>query len=241
MIELTIDNKPIEIAEGRTLLEACRENGIHVPTLCYHPALKPYGACRLCVVELVFKDAEACLVPACTYPCKDGLAVRTNSKAVKKNRRLTLELLLASAYETPEIFTLAEELGVEEIRFKLHQADSCILCGLCVRACSEIVGKEAISITGRGMSKEVSPPFKVASSTCIGCGTCVLICPTGIINLEDVYSRRIEHVFSSDDEPILCKLCGESSAGPYAIQPPEPPLEILSEDTLKNSDELYRR
>ena len=79
----------------------------------------------------------------------------------------------------------AKELGVDKIRYKLQEVDSCILCALCVRACKEIVGVEAISLKGRGMSKEVSPPFEVASSTCIGCGTCVLICPTGCIKLEE--------------------------------------------------------
>lgn len=235
MNHLTIDNQPIEIAKGRTLLEACRENGIQVPTLCFHPALKPYGACRLCMVELVFEENDSQLVASCAYPCEDGLVVRTNSEAVKKNRRLTLELLLASAYQTPEIIALARELGVDQIRYKLPEVDSCILCALCVRACKEIVGVEAISLTGRGMSKEVSPPFEVASSTCIGCGTCVLICPTGCIKLDDVYGKRSEHRFSSDYEFRLCRICGDSSAGPQSNQPLADSLEILSESSLESS------
>ena len=235
MIQLTIDNQPIEITEGRTLLEACRENGIQVPTLCYHPALRPYGACRLCMVELVFGENDSRLVASCAYPCEDGLVVRTNSEAVKKNRRLTLELLLASAYQTPEIIALAKELGVDKIRYKLQEVDACILCALCVRACKEIVGVEAISMTGRGMSKEVSPPFELASSTCIGCGTCVLICPTGCIKLDDVYGKRNEHRFSSDYEFRLCRICGDSSAGPQSNQPLADSLEILSESSLESS------
>jgi NADH dehydrogenase/NADH:ubiquinone oxidoreductase subunit G len=235
MIQITIDNQLIEIAEDRTLLEACRENGIQVPTLCYHPALKPYGACRLCMVELVSEGNDSHLVASCAYPCEEGLVVRTNSEVVKKNRLLTLELLLASAHQTPEIITLAKELGVDKIRYKLPEVDSCILCALCVRACREIVGIEAISLIGRGISKEVSPPFETASSTCIGCGTCVLICPTGRIKLENVYDKKSKHKFSTDYINVLCKLCGDSSAGPQTKQPLAASMEHMSEPSLERS------
>ena len=235
MIQLTIDNQLVEISEDRTLLEACRENGIQVPTLCHHPALKPYGACRLCMVELVFEGNDSHLVASCAYPCEDGLVVRANSEVVTKNRRLTLELLLASAYQTPEIISLAKELGVDKIRYKLPEADSCILCALCVRACKEVVGIEAISLIGRGISKKVSPPFETASSTCIGCGTCVLICPTGRIKLEDVYDKKSQHKFSSDYEYVLCKLCGDASAGPQTKQPLAGSLEHMSVPSLESS------
>jgi len=227
MIKITIDNQPIETAESRTLLEACRENGIHVPTLCYHPALKPYGACRLCMVELIFGENDSRLAAACAYPCEDGLVVRTHSEAVKKSRRLTLELLLASAYETPEIIALAKELEVDKIRYKLLEKDSCILCALCVRACKEIIGIEAISLTGRGIFKEVSSPYEVASSACVGCGTCVLICPTGRIKFDDVFGKKTEHRFSSEYDHVLCKLCGDTSAGFHSIQFQAESLELV--------------
>ncbi|GAP13703.1 NADH dehydrogenase/NADH:ubiquinone oxidoreductase 75 kD subunit [Longilinea arvoryzae] len=186
MISLTIDDKSIRMTEGRTLLEACREHGIPIPTLCYHPALEPYGACRLCMVELDLPQRPPRLVAACVYPCEEGQVVRTNTELVQKSRRMTAELLLAGAGQVPEIRELAAELGVQEVRFRLAEENACVLCGLCVRACKEIVGVAAISLIERGMAKKVSAPFQLASSRCIGCGTCVLICPTGAFKFEEV-------------------------------------------------------
>ncbi len=186
MISLTIDDVPMKVAAGRTLLEACREHGIHIPTLCYHPALEPYGGCRLCMVELDAPPRPPRLVAACVYPCEEGLVVRTDTEMVRDSRRMTAELLMAGAQDTPEIQALAEELGVTEVRFKLPEENTCVLCGLCVRACKEIVGVSAISFIERGIAKKVSAPFQVASSRCIGCGTCVLICPTGAFRFEEI-------------------------------------------------------
>ncbi len=186
MIHLTIDDRAIEVPEGRTLLEACREHNIWVPTLCYHPALEPYGACRLCVVEVSKQGGRPRLVASCVYPCEDGAQVRTDSPMVQRSRRVTAELLLAGSAGSPEIAALADELGVKEVRFRLPEENACVLCGLCVRACNEIVGVSAISVIRRGISKKVATPFEVTSSRCIGCGTCVLICPTGAFNFENV-------------------------------------------------------
>ncbi len=186
MISLTIDELVLKVPEGRTILEACREYGIHIPTLCYHPALEPYGGCRLCMVELDAPPRPPRLVAACVYPCEEGLNVRTDTEMVRNSRRMTAELLMAGAQDTPEIQALAQELGVKEVRFKLPEENTCVLCGLCVRACREIVGVSAISFIERGIAKKVSAPFQVASSRCIGCGTCVLICPTGAFRFEEI-------------------------------------------------------
>ena len=101
MIHLTIDDKPIEVPEGRTLLEACREHGFHIPTLCYHPALEPYGGCRLCVVEISQSGRRPRLVASCVYPCEEGTVVKTNSELVVRSRRMTAELILAGSYQYP--------------------------------------------------------------------------------------------------------------------------------------------
>lgn len=186
MISLIINDQPFQVPEGRTILEACREHGIHIPTLCYHPALEPYGSCRLCMVEVSVPQRPPRLVAACVYPCEEGLTVRTETDLVKQSRRLTAELLLAGARHTPEIAALAAEMGVEAVRYTLPEENACILCGLCVRACKEIVGVAAISMIERGMAKKVSAPFQLASSRCIGCGTCVLICPTGAFKFEEI-------------------------------------------------------
>ena len=186
MISLTIDDKQLQVAEGRTILEACRENEIYIPTLCYHPALEPYGGCRLCMVEVSTAQRPARLVASCVYPCEEGITVKTNTELVRKSRRMTAELLMASAEGSQEIRALAAEFGVEKPRFKLPEDNTCVLCGLCVRACKEIVGVAAISMIERGISKKVSAPFQLASSRCIGCGTCVLICPTGAFKFAEV-------------------------------------------------------
>ena len=186
MIHLTIDDKPIEVHEGRTILEACREYGIHIPTLCYHPALEPYGACRLCMVEVSQGGRKPRLVASCVYPCEEGAVVKTDTPTVQQSRRVTAELLLAGSSNSPEIVALADELGVKEVRYQLPEEDTCVLCGLCVRACKEIVGVSAISVIQRGIAKKVATPFQVTSSRCIGCGTCVLICPTGAFQFSKV-------------------------------------------------------
>jgi bidirectional [NiFe] hydrogenase diaphorase subunit len=209
MIEITINDQVYKIPPGRTILEACREFGIAIPTLCYHPALEPYGGCRLCMVEVAQPGRKSRLATACTYPCEDGLLVWTDSQRVKTSRRLTAELLLAGASGSPEIEALAHQLGVTEVRYHLPTSDACVLCGLCVRACQEIVGVSAIGMIRRGIAKEVSPPFQVASSVCIGCGTCVLVCPTGVLALEQITDYHSQHRanLAGQEVSLDCELC----------------------------------
>lgn len=221
MIQLTIDGKSVQTPEGRSLLEACRENNIHIPTLCYHPALQPYGACRLCMVEIQQGNRPSRLVASCTYPCEDGLQVQTSSPAVLKSRRITAELLLAGAWNSPEIKALAEQLGVQEVRYHLPQEELCVVCGLCIRACKEIVGVEAISFIHRGIDKAVSPPFRLVTSACIGCGTCVLICPTSVLHLEKLGgagSAIHVHPLSDPYADHHCRICSDSGPRLPALQ-----------------------
>jgi len=207
MIRVTIDGQEIETEPGRTILEVAREHGIHIPTLCYHEALEPFAACRLCVVEAETGRGRQ-LVASCAYPCTDGLVVHTRSDVVLQSRRITVELLMASSAHVPIIRQLADELGVGEPRFTM-EPDDCILCGLCVRVCEEIVGVGAISVINRGIEKEVSPPFHIASNVCIGCGTCVLVCPTGAITLDDITGgAQTVHPWESEFEAVDCRVCG---------------------------------
>lgn len=213
MITLTMNGQEIQVKEERTILEAAREHRIPIPTLCFHEALEPFGACRMCLVELENRRGGQ-LVPACTYPCEEGLMVSTRSENVRRARRMTLELLMASAAHVPIIRQLADELGIGEPRFTMEKND-CILCGLCVRACEEIVGVGAISVINRGIEKEVSPPFSIASSACIGCGTCVLVCPTGAITLDDITGgAQTVHPWASEYEAVNCQICGHQSLFP---------------------------
>lgn len=206
MIALTIDGKKIQTQPGRTILEAAREHGIWIPTLCYHEALRPYGGCRLCVVELKVPRGSR-VVAACTYPCEDGMVVHTDTESVRQSRQVAAELLLARAGHVPFIRELAANLGVRSTPYTLP-ADDCILCARCVRACREIVGVGAISMANRGPDREVVPPFRISSADCIECATCVLICPTGAITLQDITDRgRTMHTWPSEYARGACRLC----------------------------------
>jgi NADH dehydrogenase/NADH:ubiquinone oxidoreductase subunit G len=221
MIHLTIDGHEVETAAGRTLLEVARENGFHIPTLCHHEALEPFAACRLCIVE-VDEGRGPKLVASCAYPASDGLVIRTQSERVLKSRRMTVELLMASSSHVPLIQEVAADLGLASPRFRLEASD-CILCGLCVRACKEIVGVGAISVIHRGIEKRVSTPFEIASDACIGCGTCVLICPTGAIQLSDI--RAVAGSLPAgyqNSEHIHCRICRQA-----ALLPSESTLDGL--------------
>jgi NADH dehydrogenase/NADH:ubiquinone oxidoreductase subunit G len=219
MVTLTIDGQEVEAPEGSTILEAARENGIEIPTLCYHEALEPYGACRLCVVELETPKRSR-LVASCVYPSEEGAAVKTDSDMVQRSRRMAVELLLAAAPNAKLIRELAAEMGVQDPRLSLSDSE-CILCGLCVRACNEIVGANAISLVNRGFAKKVRPPFEIGSNACIGCATCVFICPTSAIKLEDVLNDRSVHEWESDFESRPCRLCGDHYLSPEFWQDEE--------------------
>ena len=229
MLNLTINGNEIQVTDGRTVLEACREHGISIPTLCYHPALEPYGACRLCMVEASVPPRPSRIVAACVHPCEDGAVIETNTESVRKSRRNTIELLLAGAHNDPGLLALAEEYGLKEIRFTLPEEDLCVLCGLCVRACREIVGVSAISLINRGMSRKVSTPFQIASSTCIACGTCVLICPTNAIKLRDITVYHSVHSHDTEYERVYCQLCADVELSPVALQD----IDTLIEPTVE--------
>ena len=193
-VSLTIDDKDIIVQEGMTILEAARSVGIDdIPTLCYHEALAPYGACRLCTVEITSRGKSK-LVASCTYPVEEGLEVNTRSDVVIAARKVLIEMLLARTPHAKIIQDLAEEYGLKETRFKVDRPEElCILCGLCARFCEEVIGASAITFAERGIDREITVLPEITAEACIGCGACAKVCPTGLITLEDIYGRKVLH------------------------------------------------
>ncbi|MCP4537219.1 MAG: 2Fe-2S iron-sulfur cluster binding domain-containing protein [Chloroflexi bacterium] len=202
MIPVIIDGQSLEVEKETTVLEAAQRLGIDIPTLCHHPALEPYGVCRICTVEVISGDWSR-LVTACNYPIRWEMEVRTASEKVLKGRQLLAELLLARCPGSPEVREIAASMGVTEARFELGaEEELCYLCGLCVRMCKELIGQSAISFVGRGGDRQVGPPFFKFSDDCIACGACAFICPTGAIKLEDITDKEPRPLLSEFDMGI---------------------------------------
>jgi len=191
MPTLTIDGQTVEVEEGKTILEAAEQLGIEIPTLCHHPLLEAYGACRICTVEMK-RGKRTRMVTACNHPALDGIEVLTRSPRVLRHRRMIVELELGRCADLPVLRKLADELGIDRSRFGTGKHE-CILCGLCVRTCWELVGARAISFANRGTEREVTTPYHEISDACIGCGACVAVCPTGVLKMEDIKGRKVVH------------------------------------------------
>jgi bidirectional [NiFe] hydrogenase diaphorase subunit len=197
-VTLIIDDTVVKADKGTTILEAARAAGIDIPTLCSHEKLAPYGACRLCTVEIV-KGQRSQLVASCVYPVEEGLVVNTASKPVVKGRKMLLELLWARAPGIQALRQYGVEYGISAVRAGTDhgvipgisstrtkfgiEPTFCILCGLCVRYCHEIKKKDAIGFVGRGTQREVVFLPELAANGCRQCEDCYPLCPTGTLPL----------------------------------------------------------
>lgn len=206
-IALTIDDQSVEVEPGTTLLEAARQIGIEIPTLCYHPDLSLHGSCRVCVVEDVNTKR---LLASCVVEAAEGMVISTRSSHARRARRRNVELLLANHPNdclscerngSCELQEITHKLGVtkEDVeRFRGKQRDfpldergpalrrepnKCILCGRCVRVCEEVQGLAAVDFAGRGFNSIVTTAFDLPLSeiNCASCGQCATVCPTGAI------------------------------------------------------------
>ncbi len=225
MIKIEVNDRTIEARAEETLLDAMDRAGIKVPTLCHMKGLTPTGACRMCVVEIEGQDN---LVPSCAYPVSEGMRVHTHSKKAVEARRTIVELLLASHPDDClycvrsgqcQLQTIANELGVRERRFDgavnrhhldmsgaaiIRDPDKCILCGKCVRYCEEIQHVAAIDFLRRGSQAVVGTAFNqgLNVSSCISCGQCIMVCPTGALR-EKSHTRGVVEAIADPDKFVV--------------------------------------
>ena len=223
MINLTINGKRIATEEGKTILEAALDNGIYIPHLCYHPDLEPVGVCRLCMVDI----GKGALAISCKTPVEDGLDVRTETPEIKKARRIIIELFAAntdvdySPSEKNEFQQLIDYIGVKakdlrrlkRYNRKLPQDTSnpffdrdpnkCILCGICIRTCSELQRVRGIDFASRGYNAKVGTfgDRPLSESTCESCGECLVRCPTGTL-------RPKSYIKPESEVKTTCPYCG---------------------------------
>lgn len=222
MVRFKINGRDAEFEEGTTILEAARTLEIDIPSLCFDEAVSPYGACRLCVVEVTAGDRKR-ITAACTYPVEEGIEVQTDTDEIHRARSLVLEMLLAKSPEADYLREAAASLGLEVTsRFAFHpeEQNDCIMCGLCTRVCAEVVGVAAIDFAQRGVDSRVVPFFSRRSDVCIGCATCVAICPTNYLKVEDLHATDVAHVWDREDDERRCLICSGWHTVPHFHEDP---------------------
>jgi bidirectional [NiFe] hydrogenase diaphorase subunit len=212
MIRIYIDDHPYEVEAGTTILEAARKHGIPIPTLCFHPALKPSGSCRLCAVEMTSATGRTAIMLSCILKAKENLRIQTHSESVIQARTKAFKRLLSMAPLSRRIREMAAGEGI----VLPPVPDGCIRCRLCIRVCKEIVGQEALrmeKVDGRQMV--VSVPNR-----CIGCGTCANLCPTHAIEIIDeggVRTIKIRDDIIGHHPLERCEGCGKYYATPKQV------------------------
>jgi len=183
LVNVTIDGIKTEAEDRTPLLQVAQKVGVKIPTLCHHQLIEPYGVCRICMVE-VHMRSRVRMVTACNYPVTDGIEVFTQTDRVRRSRKMIIEWLLARCGQLPILNALAAEYGIVEPRFGRGD-DTCILCGLCVRVCSDVVGANVLGFFNRGTTRYVGTPYDEPSDQCIACTACAQVCPTGCITVDD--------------------------------------------------------
>jgi bidirectional [NiFe] hydrogenase diaphorase subunit len=221
MVRIVIDGRKVKAKEDSTILENAQELNIEIPTLCYHKDLSSFGACRLCTVE-VKTNGKWQLATSCNTPVEHGMEIRTNSDKVQQSRKLAAELLYYRYPTTEAVREIARKLAVQAPEEK-GEGHDCILCGLCVRTCREIVGVSALAYQDRGYGRDIDEPrIEFNPNVCIGCGSCAYVCPTGYVQMESIGDKRI--IWNKVFKMIACTVCGRLFA-------PEDQLRYISGHT----------
>ncbi|MCD6116377.1 (2Fe-2S)-binding protein [bacterium] len=201
-IKLNINGKVVEAAKDTYLLKVLQDQGLQIPTLCYHKDLTPGGVCRLCSVE-VEKNGKRKLVTSCNYPVREDITVYTESENVKQHRKVLAEMYLGRWPNVPVIQDIAKRCGAtDKEKFKSELTDenpkACVLCGRCVRGCSEFVQEKILDFAGRGIKRHLTMPYGEVDPHCIGCTTCAYVCPTGAIEIIDDMNHPADHKLVRD-------------------------------------------
>ena len=238
-VKIKINNQQYLVNEGENILHFCKTIGIDIPAFCYHEALKPYGACRLCIVEVKGGNVRPGITTSCTLKASEGLEILTDTEEIQRHRKILFQFYLAQAPNSKVVKDFAAKYGVTDTPFtpKHRENDNlggeCVLCGLCVRVCNEIIGQGVINYTGRGYLSRITTAYSVPNESCLGCKACAEVCPTGAIKFEDLENVRVAKSWSETKIPLKqCKVCGQY----YASEPFED--EVLKKMDPQLADEL---
>ncbi len=178
-VTLTIDGAQIRVPKGTSVLDAALDHGICIPHLCHMRGVVDIGVCRLCLVEVV-ENGKSRITTSCTLEVEEGMVIRAHTEKILKLRRNVAELLVAEAPNSRAIQDLAVRCGVTEVRYPFHNA-SCVLCGRCIRVCSEVWQSNVLGFVGRGKDIHIAMPFNERPEYCKRCWSCREVCPMTIV------------------------------------------------------------
>lgn len=210
---ISLDGAKVRAVKGRTVLDTALAYGICIPHLCHIPNFTGIGACRLCIVEVV-KNGRAKVTTSCTLDVQEGMTVLTNSDKIRRLRKNIAELLVAEAPNSKAMQCMAVRCGVKEVRYPFRDS-SCVLCGRCVRLCTEMWQAKAIGFVGRGKERRIDFPFGTRPDTCKMCHSCISTCPMTVPPCEGRMKPGEEHLCGrcesqliiSESTPGVCVQC----------------------------------